>query len=587
MKKREQIFVGARLSPMTAAVATAVLAAGNAAAFEIDSGNPDVSVRWDNTVRYNAAQRVKGRSSIIGNSIIADEGDYSFDKGDMVANRLDLLTELDVVFKKDFGFRVSGAAWYDGAYGSTSRSNPDLKDQLGRPAAPSYINNQYSNYTKRYYAGPSGELLDAFVFGNIDAGDVPVRMKAGRHTVFWGESLFLGGALHSVSYSQNPLDLQKGFATPGTEAKELFRPLNQLSAQAQLTDTLSVAAQYFLQWESYRYPEGGTYLGPVDFAFNGPDRIVQATHPVLGPLGYTRGNPVTPKDNNGEFGVNARWSPEALDGTVGFYYRRFADKLPQALVTQIRTAGGFPLAGSSQYNLIYANDIDLFGISLAKSIGGISFGSELSYRRNTPLAPKILGNASAAGIPAPGDTSGPRGDTMHGLVNALGAISRTPVFDAASWAAELTWMRWEKVRTGEALFNAVGYNCSVSYGTPAKVRTNDKWDGCATRNYFGLALSFTPTWFQVMPGVDLSAPMTYAVGLKGNAATTFGGNQGTGNFSVGLGADVYQKYRIDLKYIGYFGRVNDDGTGAVTSQNGFTSLLKDRDFVSLTLKTTF
>ena len=101
---------------------------------------------------------------------------------------------------------------------------------------------------------------------------MPVQAKLGRHTIYWGESLLLGGHLHSVSYAQAPLDLQKGFATPGTEVKELFRPLNQLSLQAQLTDTLSVAGQYMLEWESARYPEGGTYLGPVDFVFNGPDR---------------------------------------------------------------------------------------------------------------------------------------------------------------------------------------------------------------------------------------------------------------------------------------------------------------------------
>src|SRR5574337_56535 len=67
---------------------------------------------------------------------------------------------------------------------------------------PSYIDHEYSDYTKRYYRGPSGELLDAFVFANFDAGVVPVKVKAGRHTVFWGESLFLGGALNSISYAQ-------------------------------------------------------------------------------------------------------------------------------------------------------------------------------------------------------------------------------------------------------------------------------------------------------------------------------------------------------------------------------------------------
>src|SRR5207249_6993201 len=111
------------------------------------------------------------------------------------------------------------------------------------------------------------ELMDAFVFGGMDLGDVPVQAKAGRHTVYWGESVLLGGHLDSIAYAQNPLDLQKGFATPGTEAKELFRPLNQLSMQAQVSDTLSLAAQAMFEWESARYPEGGTYLGPVDFTF--------------------------------------------------------------------------------------------------------------------------------------------------------------------------------------------------------------------------------------------------------------------------------------------------------------------------------
>ena len=31
--------------------------------------------------------------------------------------------------------------------------------------------------------------------------------------------------------------------------------------------------------------------------------------------------------------MSARWSPKPLDGIVGFYYRRFADKLPQTLLT--------------------------------------------------------------------------------------------------------------------------------------------------------------------------------------------------------------------------------------------------------------
>src|SRR3546814_10339332 len=98
--------------------------------------------------------------------------------------------------------------------------------------------------------------------------------------------------MHSVAYAQSPIDLQKGFATPGADAKELFRPLNNLSAQAQLTDTVSLAGQYFLEWDSFRYPEGGTYLGPVDFALNGPYRKF-----LPGGLGFAeRGHAVEPRN---------------------------------------------------------------------------------------------------------------------------------------------------------------------------------------------------------------------------------------------------------------------------------------------------
>ena len=153
---------------------------------------------------------------------------------------------------------------------------------------------------------------------------------------YWGESLFLGGNLHSIAYAQSPLDLQKGFATPGTEAKELFRPLNQLSAQAQVTDTLSLAAQYMLEWESARYPEGGTYLGPVDFVFNGPDRQFLALRPQSAAPASRRAAPRPSRGKAVSSGLSARWSPLWLDGTMGVYYRNFADKLPQTFLTSRR-----------------------------------------------------------------------------------------------------------------------------------------------------------------------------------------------------------------------------------------------------------
>ena len=59
-----------------------------------------------------------------------------------------------------------------------------------------------------------------------------------------------------------------------------------------------------------------------------------------------------------------------------------------------------------------------------------------------------------------------------------------------------------------------------------------------------------------------------------------------GSYSIGVAADIFQKYRVDLKYIDYYGKYKDNGT-AWTTVNGFTTLLEDRGFISLTLKATF
>ena len=127
-------------SALAVAAALALLSSG-AQAFEIDTGNPDLAVRWDNTVR--AEPRRSRRSRAIPRSATRrcpTKAPTASTRATSVAKRLDLLSELDVVYKKRYGFRVSGAAWYDGAYGDTSQSQPErAADRI-----PSYVSNQYS-----------------------------------------------------------------------------------------------------------------------------------------------------------------------------------------------------------------------------------------------------------------------------------------------------------------------------------------------------------------------------------------------------------------------------------------------------------
>ena len=169
-------------------------------------------------------------------------------------------------------------------------------------------------------------------------------------------------------------------------------------------------------------------------------------------------------------------------------------------------------------------------------------------------------------------TPGALGDTYHGLLNVVNIFPKTALFDTASVAGELTWMEWAKVTQNMAVFK----------GNPAYTGI-DK----VTKNYAGLAINFTPTWFQVFPGVDLSAPLTWSQGLSGNSAVQLGGNKDAGTWSAGMAADIYQKYRVQLSYNGYYGKYSQTATGAMNVANGTSASLSDRGWVSLTFKTTF
>jgi hypothetical protein len=588
-----------------AALALLALAPGpRGLALDVPLGVPALELRLDNTVRLNVGIRTDPIDPKMGENPAFTSGEHSVKQGDLTAGRLDLLSELDLTYAGRCGARVSAAGWFDLAYlDGEARRSPTL---VARGVPGSYVGDDYSPYTLHRYRGPWGELLDAFAFATFEAGGVPVTVKAGRHTVYWGESLMLPGALHGVSYSQTPLDLQKGFAVPGTEAKELFRPLASVSAQAQVTPTLSLAAQLFLEWQSFLYPEGGTFLGAGDFAFNGPDGggvVNPAAPPPPAPqTTYLENGGVSWPRDFGEWGVAARWRPAWLDGTLGLYYRRYTDKFAAMLITANPGAVG-PLSPTIpspfKYRQYYAEDVDLVGVSLARQLLGASVGAELSWRHDTPLVAQSLGWAQAPASPlAPilfphgppslaGNSYQARGDTLHAVLNGVGVLSSTAAFSTASVAVELTYSRWLAVRENRDMFFGEGYGvCRDDPGLTAEGLAKTASDGCATRGHLGLSAGFTPTWFRVLPGVDLFAPLSISWTLHGNSPVAMGGNEGSGTWGAGVGADVRNFLRVDLRYADFFGRTRDNGT-IVTSANGQQALLKSRGSVTLTAKATF
>ncbi|MEC9356369.1 MAG: DUF1302 family protein [Pseudomonadota bacterium] len=556
---------GAGGKPFAISAAALIVAAmcSSAHAMGIESGHEDVSIRWDNTLRYNAGWRVEGINDDFANSATYDETETTFDKGDMVLNRIDVISEFDLVYKARHGFRVSASAWYDQAYDDKRpRVSPALE------GTGSYVDDEYSAYTKRYHEGLSGELLDAFLFTGFDVGSTSVSVKAGQHTVFWGDSLFT--TFHNIAYSQAPLDGLKAASSPGITAKEVFRPVNQISMLVQPTPELVIAAQYFLEWEPNRLPQGGTYFGATDVLWEGAERLF---------LGYNEGTPLFAYQTNAvepthgagnNYGVALRWSPFWLNGTAGLYFRQFDEVQAWGPVLGIDSSSFAP----TDYHLAYAEDTRLVGLSLNKDVGGVSLGSELSYRHDTALA-------SASSFAAAGDfegVEGARGDSLHFLVNGIYLMPKTPLWVGGTLQGELVYSHLLDVTKNEDLYKGEGYA-----GCP---EGQDKSDGCTTDDVVLAQVGFRPEWSQVLPfGGNLAAPTSFAYGIYGNGATLGGGNEGVYNWSVGLEATFRARYVVSLKY--------NDQHADYTAVNGVVStasggaVQNNHGWVSLAFQTTF
>lgn len=552
---KEKTNQGRRVLTQGALTLLMVGSAQGLMAASFDLSNPDYRVRWDNTVRYNLGMRMDNQDRRIMNTPNYDESDGKFDKGDIVTNRLDVLSEFDFSYLNEWGARLSAAGWYDQAY-------HDDKVRSHIPGyATSYHDNTYSDEVKRYVRGPSGEILDAFVWRNFSIGDTPVNVKVGRHTNYWGEGLLFGA--HAVSYSQAPSDGVKASTSPGIETKEVFLPVGQVSAKAQVTDHLSVAAQYFYEWQPTRIPYGGTYFGGADPLFEGPDQL------PLAPNGSTFQRQDSRFGRDGRnWGVMAKLNVEELESTFGAYYRQFDDYQPW-LAPQIKAAVG-------TYRVIYPRGVKLAGLSFSRVINTVAVGSELSYRMGGAL--------NATGV-SELDDEGPRGDTIHFVANAVYGMPRNFIANNSTLVGEFAYSHLQRVTEHKELYKGVGNAACTDARTPGIKGSGDESDGCSSKNYYGVAVNYTPQYISIFPSWDLDVPLTVNYGLHGNAASAGGGSEGALAYSLGLKATYAQLYEFGLRYADTRAQPKNLANGTVAGNGGVGTT--DRGWLAFTFKTSF
>lgn len=537
MNSKNIRFFSKLKAPVLGILSAALVPVSNVQAMKINLQDSDFQARWDNTLKYNAAWRLKdAKVDVAGTNYNPniDAGDTNFDKG-LVSNRVDILSEFDLSYKGELGLRISAAGWYDDVYHKNTDSNLELTNIRG------VSNSNFSRSAKKLHGGDV-ELLDAFISYKAKPADMRMNIKVGRFAQLYGESIFFGS--NGVADAQATPDLVKALSVPGSQIKEILRPTEQIALNLQVNQQLSFGTYYQFAWNEAQLPAAGSYYSFSDFAGKGANTVYFPTGLLV------RDSDISGRDS-GQWGVQVKYRTDETE--YGFYASRHHAKTPQFYFR--------PTLGT--YSLVYAEDIKIYGISASTLFGETNVAAELSYRPNAPL--NAIGNVMIDDGTGNNNSNSlyPVGRTTHLNISTISLLKANSLWDGASFVGEFALNYLNKVTDN-----------------------SDQLDPRVTRSASAFRFIFQPEYFQVLPGVDLQVPIGVGYGLHGRTAGTAGmPPEHGGDFTIGVKADVNKTFQMSLSYTNYFGK----GKGIVDETGGLSygQVHQDRDFISLTAQRTF
>ena len=302
----------------------------------VEFGEGDFQGSLDTTLSQGLTLRVEDRDSVLAGDVNGNDGNLNYDRG-VVSNASKITTDLDIG-TTDFGAFVRASAFIDYENQNGARERTPLSDEA------------------KERVGRDFELLDAYVTGTFDAGEMIVDARFGKQVLNWGESTFIPNGINAI----NHFDVSK-LRLPGSELREALLPVAMASVAVAPTDTLSVEGFYQIDWQETEIDPVGSYYSTTDYV--GPG-ATEAVIPVpgldLGDMGLTsENNPfaifgatsvagafsaVTQEDPNflvvgrgadhepgdsGQFGVALRYLAEQWNSTeLGVYFMNYHSRLP-------------------------------------------------------------------------------------------------------------------------------------------------------------------------------------------------------------------------------------------------------------------
>ncbi|WP_114327025.1 DUF1302 domain-containing protein [Candidatus Colwellia aromaticivorans] len=365
-----------------------------------------------------------------------DNGNLNYDSDESFSKIFKGVHELDIQYQ-NVGVFVRGMYFYDYAMMDEDRDSSNaLTGNVFDPCRDGEAREQVCKDIR---------LLDAYVYGDFEIGEMPFSVRLGDQVISWGESTLISHGISEI----NPVDVAR-LRAPGAEVKEAFIPFGALWASLGVTDNFNVEMFYQYSWEKTILPPPGSYFSTNDFAGDGgqynnvqlgfggnPDMNLDYLIAGLNEIGdAVLAGQVSPEDagkmyatyvqnitlrapgskaenepdDGGQYGLRLSWFlPELNDTEISLYHVNYHSRRPiftgitadfsmASLEGDVGYIVGQALAGNeitednysdlnsfSRVEIDYVEDIKMYAMSFNTTIGTTAFSGEVSYRQDEPL----------------------------------------------------------------------------------------------------------------------------------------------------------------------------------------------------------